>query len=330
MKTKLYLLIGCVTIVLSSCNHKDLCYDHTHNSRLQVRYDWSFAPEASPSGMSVFFYPADNNNQNSRFDFPNAIGGEVQLNLGNYLLISYNNDTEVTQFSGNENFTTHKAVTREGDILEPMYGNGVTSSLNGEGSERVIVTPDQLYCCNVTDLTVSYQGVSYTMSRADNDIDSVHTITLQPHDPLCHYSYEVRNVKNINNISKISAAISGMAGSMNLMDESLDDEPVTLPVPAQTNNSSNTITGQFLTFGHNESNTDPHKMSFYVVTTDGSKYSIKDLSKLDVTSQVHSAPDRQHVHIIIDGLEIPDTQSVGEDFVPKVEDWGVINEDIIL
>lgn len=321
-------------LMLTSCEHKDLCYMHSHTTRLKVVYDWRNAPEASPAGMCAFFYSTDRPGEYHRFDFPGAKSGYIELPAGNYSLISYNNDTEAVQFSSTNSYDSHTAFTRTGDILEPLYGTGVKSNLRDEDDERVVITPDELWGCASENINISEHGVTYTNSRADGDSsaavevsDSV--ITLYPTDKLCHYTYEVRNVKNISRISQISGALSGMSPSMNLSTDQLDDECVTLPVAGKVNTTDHTVTGSFLTFGHNEANTStPHKMSFYVVMTDGSKYVYKDASNLDVTSQVNNAPDRRNVHIIIDGLDLPTPIDSDGGFKPSVDGWGIVNEDI--
>lgn len=317
----------------TGCHHKDLCYDHTHTTKLKVVYDWSEAPDASPAGMRAFFYSVDEPGRYHQFDFPGAKGGEIELPAGNYVLITYNNDTEVVNFANPNSFDSHLAQTRVGDILEPMYGNGVTSTARADNEERVMITPDALWGCSVTQINITQHGVSYVHehwgSRAETYTENGdQIITLYPHDMLCHYTYEVRNVKNAEHISRISGALSGMAGSMNLSTEQLDSEPVTLPVEGNVNTASKTITGSFLTFGHNPDNNALHKMSFYVVMDDGSKYSFKTAGNLDVTTQVDNAPDRRHVHIIIDGLDIPEPIAGDSGFNPWVDDWGVIEEDI--
>lgn len=40
---------------LSSCEHKDLCYDHGHYVEVDVRFNWAEAPDANPSTMVVNF-----------------------------------------------------------------------------------------------------------------------------------------------------------------------------------------------------------------------------------------------------------------------------------
>lgn len=323
--------------LFASCNHKDLCYGRMETTRIRVVYDWRNAPDATASGMCVFFYSQDDPGRYYRFDFPDTTGGEVEIPAGRYLLITYNNDTEAVRFSATNSFVGHRATTRTADLLEPLYGNAVTSNTQTDNGEEVMLTPDALWGCHATDVTVTKHGVTYTIinyddTRADAvstvDQDGNQTITLFPHDMLCHYSYEVRGVDNADKISLVSGALSGMAGSMTLSDEALDPTPVTLPVPGAAHSDKKQITGQFLTFGHNPANGAAHRMTFYVVMADGSKYVVSGTDNLDVTGQVDGAPDRRHVHIIIDNLRLPDASDPDQGWLPTVDDWGVINEDI--
>ena len=104
---------------------------------------------------------------------------------------------------------------------------------------------------------------------------------------------------------------------------------MTLPFEAWADGES-TVRGQFYTFGHHEENPDPHLMAFYVVMDDGAKYCYKDMDNLDVTVQVHDAPDRRHVHIVIDGLDLPQPIENGHGFDPSVDDWEVVESEIVV
>ncbi|MCM1489639.1 MAG: DUF5119 domain-containing protein [Muribaculum sp.] len=314
-------LMAVVTLLLlmSSCEHKEFCYDHPHGVRLQLVYDWSEAPDANPAGMCVFFYPVgrDVDSYATRFDFSNTRGGEIQLKPGRYLALTYNNDTEAVQFGGTGAFDMHFGYTRTGHILEPMYGNGLSTG-GGNGNfcdEEVVITPDCLWGCSETEVVVT----------GEED----QTITLYPHDMLCLYSYEVRNVDNLDKVAKISGALSGMSPALYLAGETLHDDHVTLPVEAWKDGES-TVRGQFYTFGHHEELSAPHRMAFYVEMIDGSKYSFTSGSNLDVTGQVHSAPDRRRVHLVIDGLSIPTPIEGGSGMVPDLDDWDDVQQDIEL
>lgn len=338
MKTKIYMLLLPLLAVVSSCNHKDLCYLDETKVRIVVEYDWSDAPYADPRGMCVFFYSKDDGSY-YRFDFDNPDGGEIEIPAGRYLVITYNNDTEVVRFSGTNHFDSHTAYTREGDLLEPLYGNGVSTTAKTDNNERVCIAPDALWGCHQDEVEISESGVSYTyipyrgreICKDCSANTETHVITLYPHDMLCHYSYEVRNVENAEYISKISTSLSGMAGEMNMWDESLHKELITIPVGGKVDFANKKVTGAFLTFGHTDDAAAMHKMTFFVIMTDGSKYRIENYDNLNVTTQVDNAPDKRHVHIIIDGLKVPVPHGDGDGgWNPTLDDWGVENEDLYI
>lgn len=336
MKLNIYAMIM-ATMALVSCNHKDLCYIDAHKSKITVVYDWRDAPEASPRGMCVFFYPVDDDNAYYRFDFSNRYGGDIEIPMGRYRLITYNNDTEIVRFSGTNHFEFHTAFTRIGDLLEPLYGNGISSTATPANGEAVWVAPDALWGCHVDEVEIDANGIKYaSLPYADSRCsdcecdasDGDLIITLYPHDMLCHYSYEVRHVENAQYISKISASLSGMSPKLYMADESLDADKATIPFGGKVDADKSIVTGQFLTFGHTGDASVSHKMTFFVVMTDGSKYRIEGDENLDVTEQVDNAPDRRHVHIIIDNLKVPTPQAQDDGWKPTIDDWGIHDEEL--
>ena len=156
-------------------------------------------------------------------------------------------------------------------------------------------------------------------------------ITLYPHELVCDYTLEVRNVKNINCVTQVSGILTGMSPLLVVHDESMGTTPVTLPYECHT--SDNKIIAQFYTFGHNEDVADPHRVVLYIWMTDKKIHCYGlDTDRFNVTEQVHTAPDRRHVHLIIDGLDLPETGS-GEgmgDISPSVDDWIEEREDILM
>ncbi len=77
------------------------------------------------------------------------------------------------------------------------------------------------------------------------------------------------------------------------------------------------MTGMFYTFGHHEENMEPHMMALYVWYSNKEKF----YTTFDVTDQVHSAPDKRHVRIIIDNAEFPSRCRKTEDLTWRVDDW---------
>ena len=296
MKRLLYL--SAIIALCTSCVHKELCLVHPHLATLRVEFDWKDAPEADPAGMCVYFYPLEGG-RGQRFDFKGTKGGEVRLRVGKYRVLCYNNDTEIVEFYNTDDFGSHGVYTREGSVLEPIYGNAATYAPDdGQQEDRYVEVED-------------------------------HVIWLYPHELVCTYTYEVRNVRNLKHLSQVCGSISSMSGTLEFSSEEIGKECVTLPFSGASDGVSK-ITGMFYTFGHHLDNPDPHRMAFYVVMDNGEKFCFKDGNYLDVTSQVHEAPDFRHVHIIIDGLDLPEPMENGSGFDPSVDDWEVVESDIIL
>lgn len=340
MKKGLLNMLVCVlAAALCSCNHKELCYHHPHTASIRVEFDWRDALDAAPEGMCVFFYPVEGEEAPMRrFDFNGKTGGQIDIQVGKYRVLCYNNDTEIILLRGTDGFDTHEAYTRDGDLLETIYGASARSTApraNGTEDERVVISPEMMWGCTALNVEITETGTSYICipeSEKDEWIGkpATHTeqiITLYPHELICTYTYEIRNVKGLDHVSQMCGSITGMAPSLLFHDESVGEECVTLPYEAHVGDAT-TIVGKFLTFGHNEANTEAHRMLLYVWMDNGEKYCYGiDSDRFDVTDQVHSAPDKRHVHIIIDGLDLP--KPIGEgDIDTSVDDWHEINENI--
>lgn len=344
MKLQNLLLIILFAISFTACDHKNLCYHHDHIVTLSLQFDWRDAPEANPAGMAVYFYP-DKGGKPYLFLFDNTKGGEISLPEGRYRAICYNSDTPGITFGGLHDITAHYATTREASLFEPlgMYERPTKAIPYAPGAEneRILLCPDELWGCRAIDISITEQGISYICLPLDpnslpekDNLETTYThqlITLFPHELTCVYTYEIRNVTNLNQITKMSASLSGMAPKLQIFDEELDRECVTHPFEAVAKPSENKIIGRFITFGHHEENEQPHRMMLYVWTRDGKQYAYGSQSEeFNVTDQVHAAPNKRRVHLIIDGLDIPEPVTPPEtgDMQPDVDDWGEIFFDI--
>ncbi len=338
------LLALLVAAATASCDHKDLCYHHDHVKTLRIAFDWRDAPGASPQGMVVWFYPIGGTEGNVlRFDISGTKGREIEVPAGKYNIISYNNDTELSLIDGTAGFLTHHAYTREGSILEPVSGSrslrfgDEPPRPDGTSGERVAVSPDELYGCNALEVEVTEQGVSYLcfpFEEKDNwynlpPVVTEYVITLYPHDLLCHYSYEVRNVKNLESVTDMCGVLTGMAPTLHFHDESLGTESVSIPLPAYKADDT-TIRGEFLTFGHHAAGRAPHRFGLYLWLKGGkSLFYGTNEADFDVTGQVHAAADPRRVHFIIDGLDLPSVVS-DDGWNASFDDWNEVNGDIYL
>lgn len=70
--------VGIFMLPLVSCEHKELCYDHSHTVDVRVVLDWKNAAEASPSSMRLYLFPQDGGGRFFRTDLPTVV---VEISL---------------------------------------------------------------------------------------------------------------------------------------------------------------------------------------------------------------------------------------------------------
>ncbi len=340
-----------LALLCTACEHKELCFQHPHTAPVEVIFDWSYAPYAERDnmveGMCLWFYPVDEEGTQTgdplRYDLAGMKGGTVEIPVGRYQVLYYNNDYEVVQFRNTDIFWRQECYTREGDLFEPIYGNTVNYAPRAEGTEdeRVVITPEMMWGDHAMNVDIHETHLSYWFVR-DGETERTTIdrgdlrLTLMPHEQICYYTYEIRNVENLDGIMQMCASLSGMSGSAFCAAEQVRREYVTMPFSASAGDAT-TIEGNFLTFGHYDpetavtrdgeasAQTVPHKLVLYVWLKDGSKY----FYTFDVTDQVDDAPNKRRVHIVIDGLDLPEPFT-GGDMEVAVDDWIVVNEDITL
>lgn len=49
-------LVWMLLLVLTSCNHKELCLHYPHKAKIRINVDWTQFPEEQPTGMTVMTY----------------------------------------------------------------------------------------------------------------------------------------------------------------------------------------------------------------------------------------------------------------------------------
>jgi hypothetical protein len=330
-----YILPIIAIAALSSCEHKELCYEHF--ASLHITFDWQNAPEANPTSMRVYLYPADDASNYEIVDLPKEGGYINDIAPGEYKLLCFNNtETNIERYIGS--FVRQSLTTSLTGLFEPA-GISTYSSIPRPADtddEDVHLEPDIVWGCTETIVTITDSGVTYhTVADDDRSTTGTHThvtereIILYPRELTSTYTCEIRNVKNLNsNVVMMTASLSGLAEGMNLSTGDPTGNDVTVPFLAGADGDSS-IVGIFENFGSTYNS--PNKLALYVWMTDGKVYAygIENADKFDVTDQVRNAPDPHHVHIIIDGLELVGGTDAG--YVPEVDDWGIgDNQDIVI
>ena len=302
-----------VLAAATSCEHKELCYDHSDAVDVEVVFDWCNAPDASPESMSLYLFPAGGG-EALRYEFTDCRGGMIRVPVGGYEALCLNSDTENVTYRSAERRETFEVTTRTADLLSGLSVLGVLSDgvprVDGTESERVILPPDMLWsdCAESVELKPTV---------------GTPTVTLSPE--MCRYTVEIRNAANLKYVSGISGSLSSMAESLypGVGCDATCKTGATIPFDAAVSADKSTVTGELFAFGC-PSARKTHTLTVYAVLSDESKW----YYTYDVTDQIHSAPDRRDVHIVLDGLPLPKPIVNGGGFQPDVDDWQSVNVDI--
>lgn len=328
LTTALLLLSSYFTF--TSCDYKDLCYDHHHLVEIRVIFDWVYAPEAQPQSMTVLFYNLDDPGaEPTRFDLPGRDGGIVKVVPGNYRVVGFNGDTEAILLRNVNTWNMLEAYTRESSIeAETMLSRARMPRAFGTENERVILEPDMLWAAASEpfqiDLSENYVTYDDSIKGAGGIASRVlYTVTLQPRQRVRKVNIYVNNVQNLTYSSQFGGALSGLSPSVVLADGKLGEELVSHAyLLAQT--SATQMEAHFNFFGHcpelSSGNENSHIVTIYAALGDGTKW----YYTIDVTDQMHDPiqnPDEYNLNIYIDELPVPKPLVNGSGFVPTLDGW---------
>lgn len=120
---------------LTSCEHKDLCYEHPHRQNVEVMFDWSEAPDANPATMSLYLYP-ENGGAPIRYEFTNKNGGTISADAGVYRAICVNSDKETHRINNKEQFNTFEVTSAETRALQGLLAAMAKAEPRARGTEK--------------------------------------------------------------------------------------------------------------------------------------------------------------------------------------------------
>lgn len=311
-------MIGWLTLSLGSCRHKDLYYGVNDRSEVDVVFDWRNAPDANPTSMLAYFYPADGGDE-LLYPFADITGGRISIPYGYYAGIAINGDnTDRIGMRHCDDPELFEVFTRDAATLE---ANAIASRsvprAPGAEQERMAMTPGMVWIDRSDNIRLDADG---------DDGGGVRIVTFYPEEVVCHYTVDVLDIRHPEYIrgAETDATLSGMAEGYRHWNRTATDVAVTMPFVLKPQDSGARLSAQFLTFGECEPAGRRHMLTVYVCLTDGTKW----YHTFDVTDQVAGAPDPRHVHIIVRGLDLPEPISGGSGFKPDVNDWNSIDIDI--
>ena len=307
----LIIMVACM-LGICSCDHKELCMNHSHMVDVDVVFDWSHAPDADPVAMVVQFFRVEDGRQCYRCEFSPARkgetgrglikGGKVRVPAGEYRILFHNNDIERMDERG-DTYAGYEIVSLEQSLLEPMdrgaLGAPPRPGDTGEAPVRGTVGDVWGGRCEYLEVQAGVSGQSVTLSPARMAVEC---------------TVELRNVKNMSDAVGVSAALTGMAEGLRLADNAPSGMSATVPF-ALRRTDDHTLEARFQVFGHCPVQTGHHFLSVY---TSGKTY-----YDFDVTDQIHVGEDASYagpIHIVIDA-EINLPSGGGEGMSPSISGW---------
>lgn len=309
-----YTLLLCLTMF--SCEHKEMCFDHSHVVNLKVAFDWTSSPDANPESMSLYLFSEDGTNP-QRYELSGREGGTIRVSQGIYHAICLNSDTRNIDCRDKEHMSSFLITTKDYDASAITTGLGLENTTLPRSREtedqRMVREPEMLYTGNIQDIVVE--------EGADNHI------TLLPEEAVIKLSISIYNVENLRYVSGMQGTLSGLAEGIIAADGMRNDVCVTMPFSLTKNEEETALTAQMLTFGDCLSGNERHYVNLYIVLTDGSKWNYS----YDVTDQLHEADESNHIHLVLDELSIPEPGGgggggdEGGGFVPTIDGWKSVN-----
>lgn len=222
MKRMIWTLCSLLAL-LSSCNHKELCYSHPHTGRVRIDVDWSEFPEEQPTGMTVMAFPADGGKPMTVLS-NNLSHVYVNLEAGLYHTLCFNQST--TEF-GSFTFRGMESWADAEVVGTQVSSRWYTTRADGE---RVITEPEWLGTDNETEVRVTDEMVEATGSHHGTTPvapkDYVIS-TLYPQNIIWTMYVKVHIPGGVYNLRSARAAMDGMAEGVKFSTLRRKDESVT-------------------------------------------------------------------------------------------------------
>jgi hypothetical protein len=286
--------------MLTTGCRKELYYDGT-TKLVTIKVTWPNAVTV-PEGARAVFYPTDGS-ASLVFNI-SATGGTVNVPVGEYTVLLFNNDTEYTQLQNQENLSTIEAYT---SLL-----------LKAEKSKSF---PEQ-NIVNMPDLFYTYMLKGFQVKE---DVTPA-TIEATPKAKVLNFEVLVQ-ITGLKNVSSATGYISGVAGSYFAGKDSL---PVTSSAIAFDfgQKSSSSILATVCTFGMSQTKPQANifRLSLTLINGDSKYYDfdITDQLKVDLSTGLV-------VVTIADAIVVDDVSGdTGSGFNATVNDWTNTNADVPL
>lgn len=328
-QTLLALVAVWIQLLITSCEHREFLYEPlSRRVPVEVEFDWSDAPFASPEGMTVYFF-RDGATSPIAYDFKGRDGGSITLAPGIYSAICHNNDSDRHGFVGSSSYDDFGIRLNDNRNAGDLNGNSHIQPR--DSNERIAHSPDSMWVATIPMFEIKESDILATASaKAKGDAQAI-VLRFAMQKVVNHYTFIIHNPINFTNSIYVSATISGMAGTHHPGRGMNGDETVT-HLFSMTPSADGGLIGEILTFGHcgggsrADEGEPPHRFTVNAILANGSRWS----STHDVTDQIHNSPTPDCV-VRIDSVAFPEQPGgEGGGFSTSVEGWTGTRETIVM
>lgn len=304
-----YILIISI-VLIASCQHKELCYDHFHKANIRIDFQWEDSLENYPESMSLYLYPVDTGAY-IRYEFTDITGGDLKIPYGLYRLLAINSDTENLEYRDKDSIYTFGIYAKEATHL--IGTNIRTASLpkvKGAEESPFVMGADSLWSDRLAD--------SLMIHQIWNDTTQVDTISFSPGLITRQISITIDDAENLKFATGgLNVSISGLSAGYYPYKDSLSKETATYLAPLKIGEDGLSVSGSIYTFGDMHQKYMEHILTVYAILSDGSKW----YHTYDVTEQIHKYSDMSQITIELSGLPLPAPMFNGGGILPEVDDW---------
>lgn len=310
----LYILAAIMLMASASCQRRPLTTaDYMVILNIEIEKEIvNYEVQKDPSLMRCIFYDSESGAFVTQAFLP-PTGGQVSLIPSReYDVLVYNFDTESTWLEDENWF--HKIYASTSLIPDSFRTKLRSRATKGE-EEDIVYDPDHLFVGRLYDVFIPARSVDAPPVVLDVRCETV----------VESWILEAKTITGKENIGTVAAVITGLAESNRIGPNERSEEFVSVYFDNQVIDENGLLTARFNTFGWNKDITEPQILSLVFTDIAGKGH----VYNIDVSNQFPG--NKEQIIRIETEIDIPEPMTSGDGgFVPKVEDWGEINTDIII
>lgn len=310
----LYIIAAIMLMASASCQRRPLTTaDYMVILNIEIEKEIvNYEVQKDPSLMRCIFYDSESGAFVTQAFLP-PTGGQVSLIPSReYDVLVYNFDTESTWLEDENWF--HKIYASTSLIPDSFRTKLRSRATKGE-EEDIVYDPDHLFVGRLYDVFIPARSVDAPPVVLDVRCETV----------VESWILEAKTITGKENIGTVAAVITGLAESNRIGPNERSEEFVSVYFDNQVIDENGLLTARFNTFGWNKDITEPQILSLVFTDIAGKGH----VYNIDVSNQFPG--NKEQIIRIETEIDIPEPMTSGDGgFVPKVEDWGEINTDIII